>query len=170
MVLCNLSIVCSKTKLDSNAITSNTFNSQHLLPITLKEKEFIKNIIDINDIYGSTFKEKPLFSEKNTTYQGQLHYEIVRDYKLMGNEDRPTQIEFSIDNGASKISKELILEIIVKSFNTNDYHKSKIIIPPGEVTSSVKTLLLSPNKYYLLDFFITTMNQEKWNLKLMQIH
>lgn len=170
LVLCNLKVDCSKTKLANDAFTSNAFNSQELFPISLKEIEYIKQVIDINDIYATSFKGKPLFSEKNKVYQGQLHYEIVSKYKLMGNEERPVEIEFQIDNSISKASKALKLQIITGNYKQLDLHTSEIIIPAGEMKSLVKTLLLSPNEYYWLDIYVKSGNDEKWNASLVQIH
>jgi hypothetical protein len=170
LVLCNLNLDCSKTQLDNEAFTGNTFNSRHLSSISPEEKEFIRSLIDINDIYAGSFKNKPLFSEKNKVYQGRLHYEIVTNFKLMGNTEKPVEIEFQIDNALSKTSQDLKLQIVTGRYKQSDYHTSEITIPGNEVKSFTKSLLLIPDEYYWLDIHVKAENEEKWNAKLIEIH
>lgn len=170
MVLCQLNISCSQIKLADSAFSGNTFQFLDQKAIDIKETAFIKNIIDINDIYSSNLKGKPLFSEKDKIYQGKLAYEIISKFKIMGNEDKPLKIDFTIDNTLSKTSQDLTLAITAGSYKSKSAQTSEIKIHPGELKSFVKTLLLNPNEYYWLDIYVIAMNTEKWNANSIQIH
>jgi phosphoglycerol transferase MdoB-like AlkP superfamily enzyme len=170
LVLCNLSLDCYKINKNNDIFTNNQLNFDHAFPVNDKEKEFIQRSIDINDIYTSNFIGNLLFSEENKIYQGKLEYKIIGHFKVMGNEEKPVNIQFKIDNSISKESEDIALKIAAFNPATRDYNKIIISISSGEVLSAEKKLLLPRNEYYYLNISASTTNEEKWKLDRVNVY
>lgn len=170
MVLCGLNLTCAKITFDKDILSGNTFQYTHQSPIDTNELEFIKKIIDINDIFSSNINGGALLLEKNKTYQGKLSYELVSKFKITGDGGKPVEIGFKIDNTLSTRSEELTLEIKIESYKSRNEYESKIKVDPGELKSFVKDILLNENEEYSLDINVEAENTEKWNANLIQIH
>lgn len=169
MVLCKLNINCSQIKLAENAFSGNTFKYINQTTIDTKETAFLKDIIGINDIYSSNFKGKPLFLEKDKIYQGKLAYEIVSNFKIMGNVENPVQLKFKIDNTISKTSEALTLVIASWNHKQNKPQTNEINIHQNEVKTYVQPLALEQGEYYVFNIYMKALNNEKWNADLIQI-